>query len=413
MKNQKKRKFYQQYITKEYLRNPQQVILLVIIIGLLSFFMAFGMVITYGFGKGTSNLSAKLGADIMVVPEGYTETEEKILLSGEPSSFYMDKAVYSTIKDNVSGIDQISYEIYVTSLAESCCSAMVQLIGIDPQKDFTIGTWLEENETGIQNISELSGDEIVIGSSLGAQVGEELYFFKKKYTIVGRLKKTGTGMDCSVYFNIPTAENLIVDYENATGKKTAGNHQISNVLIQAESGQDIYDLNMEIYKVTNGLSDSINNIVSESIVSDVSDSMKKIAYLAIGSIIIFWLITTFLIGMIFHGINREHKKEYGILRTIGASRKDISNIVVWRTLIVSIFGGASGIFLGLGIGVIFLRIFAHQLNIPFVVPEIWQLVLITVFSFIIVISIGPISSFKTTRKILKDETYLLIREGEA
>ena len=413
MKTGKKRKFYQQYITKEYVKNPQQFILLVIILGLLSFFLAFGMVITYGFGMGTSNLSAKLGADIMVVPEGYTETEEKILLSGEPSLFYMGKDVYSTIKNNVNGIDRITYEIYVTSLSQSCCSAMVQLIGIDPKKDFTIGSWLEENNNGIQNINQLSGNDIVIGSSLDANVGEELQFFKKKYKIVGRLKKTGTGIDRSVYFNIPTAKILKEDYGNATNTKITEEGGISNVLIQAKSGQDIDELNLNIYEVTKDLSDSTNTIVSESIVSDVSDSMKKIAYLAIGSIIIFWLITIFLIGMIFHGINREHKKEYGILRSIGASRKDISNIVVWRTLIVSMFGGASGIFLGLGIGIIFLRVFAHQLNLPFVVPELWQLAVIVVISFLIVISIGPISSFQTTRKILKDETYLLIREGEA
>lgn len=88
------------------------------------------------------------------------------------------------------------------------------------------------------------------------------------------------------------------------------------------------------------------------LMSSVTDIVNMISYVLIGFVSISLVVSSIMIGIITYISVLERTKEIGILRAIGASKKDVSRVFNAETLIV---GLASGL---LGIGVTIL------LNIP-------------------------------------------------
>jgi putative ABC transport system permease protein len=108
----------------------------------------------------------------MIVPEGYESQAEGVLLNGEPSYFYMDKAVEDTIGE-VQGVAAVTSQFYLTSLSESCCDFAIQIIGFDPQTDFIVQNWAEKNKTGTNQTLFYAGSNICFMEEI-----KKIYFTK-------------------------------------------------------------------------------------------------------------------------------------------------------------------------------------------------------------------------------------------
>ena len=69
-----------------------------------------------GVSKSLSQGTARLGADLMVAPPGYTNKLAATLISGEPSTFTMEGAVEDQVR-RISGVKQVSPQLYFATLA--------------------------------------------------------------------------------------------------------------------------------------------------------------------------------------------------------------------------------------------------------------------------------------------------------
>ena len=65
-------------------RKPRRSFCLVLVILLFAFSLYAGSVLSLSLSGGVASISDRLGADIMVVPEGYDPHIDSILLSGKP-----------------------------------------------------------------------------------------------------------------------------------------------------------------------------------------------------------------------------------------------------------------------------------------------------------------------------------------
>jgi len=68
-----------------------------------------------GVSKSLSQGAARLGADMMVAPPGYTNKLSATLIKGEPSSFKMDGALLTQISQ-VQGVKRASPQLYFATL---------------------------------------------------------------------------------------------------------------------------------------------------------------------------------------------------------------------------------------------------------------------------------------------------------
>ena len=83
--------------------------------------------------------------------------------------------------------------------------------------------------------------------------------------------------------------------------------------------------------------------------SSVSLIINVISYVLIAFVSISLVVSSIMIGIITYISVLERTKEIGILRSIGASKKDISRVFNAETLIVGFTAGALGILVTLGL----------------------------------------------------------------
>lgn len=97
--------------------------------------------------------------------------------------------------------------------------------------------------------------------------------------------------------------------------------------------------------------------------SSVTTIINAITYVLIAFVAISLVVSSIMIGIITYISVLERTKEIGILRAIGASKKDISRVFNAETLIVGFVAGAIGILATLGLNVVINMILFHSTGI--------------------------------------------------
>ena len=78
-------------------------------------------------------------------------------------------------------------------------------------------------------------------------------------------------------------------------------------------------------------------------ISSVSSIVNTISYILIAFVMISLIVSSIMIGIITYISVIERTKEIGILRAIGASKKDISRVFNAETIIIGFVSGLMGI----------------------------------------------------------------------
>ena len=79
------------------------------------------------------------------------------------------------------------------------------------------------------------------------------------------------------------------------------------------------------------------------LMSSVTDIINAISYILIAFVAISLIVSSIMIGIITYISVLERTKEIGILRSIGASKRDISRVFNAETIIIGLFSGVIGI----------------------------------------------------------------------
>ena len=174
---------------------PVRTAVLVMLTALLAAAVLSGTLIVSSLRRGLVSLENRLGAEIMVVPYEATTKKsfENIVLQGSTGYFYMDNSVVDKIKQ-LEGIGELSVQFYLATSSAGCCSIPVQIIGFDPDTDFTVQPWIQKSTN-----ESLGYCDVVVGSDLNAFVGDTLQFYGIDCRVAAKLGRTGTSFDTTVF----------------------------------------------------------------------------------------------------------------------------------------------------------------------------------------------------------------------
>jgi ABC-type transport system, involved in lipoprotein release, permease component len=384
-------------------RRPFRTAALAVLVSILSFVLFSGSLISLSLKNGTDGLSKRLGADILVVPKGYEQKTENVLLRGDPSTFYMDAAWTEKIAA-AKGVRAASPQLFVASLNADCCSTKVQIIGFDQKTDFTVEPWIKSALPGA-----LSIDEVVVGADVAGKVGGKLRFFDRDYVIAAKMDSTGTGFDTSVFMSFEAAERAKSDYTAKSGRELPKN-AVSSVTVLLEDGYSAGDVAENISGILD--KNKISLIVSQKIMSSVSGNLRATVRFVTALAALLWVLSVLVLGIVFSAVLNERKREFGILRSLGATRKKLSFLVLWESGILSLLGGV----LGMAISALFLfpfqTLIQRTISMPYLQPSFWQFFAVTAASLVLSFAVGPISSLASVFKISGGDAYSVIREGD-
>ena len=131
----------------------------------------------------------------------------------------------------------------------------------------------------------------------------------------------------------------------------------------------------------------------------VTTIVNAISYVLVAFVAISLVVSSIMIGIITYISVLERTKEIGILRAIGASRRDVSRVFNAETLIVGFAAGVIGILVTLGLTVIANIILSGLTGIPDIaaLPPMAGVILVGI-SMLLTLIAGIIPSRIASRK---------------
>ena len=386
------------------LRKPGRSTALVLISLLLSFCVLAGVLLISGLQSGLDSLEARLGADIMVVPyEATTKANlNGMILQGNPGNFYMSDSKYEELKE-IEGVGQISEQFFLASTSASCCSSKVQLIGFDPETDFTIKPWINNMYS-----DELGYGEVFVGHDINAFPGDTLTFFGTEVTVVARLDQTGTYLDTAVFADKATIKDLIRDAYDKQIYDFGGldpDEVVSAVLINVAEGYTIEDvlndINIHVRKV--------EAVQTQEMVADVSYKLSGISGISWVLIAAVWILVLIILVLAYTMICGERKKEFAVLRLIGSSRMSLSGILLRETLLTSSLGSICGAALAILVVKLFGNMIESSLSMPFLLPGVSNLLILALCAVLSSVLAASVSAAVSAYRMSRIDAALILR----
>ena len=179
-------------------RKPFRTAALTIVVAMLTVAFYGGSLLSMNLEAGLNSMQERMGADLMVTPQNTKNEAEALLTNGSASTFYFTNEITDEVA-KADGIDEITEQTYISSLAAACCDEKVQIIGFNPDTDFVITPWIASQFDGT-----LQRGQIVAGASISVSGNNTVKLYGHEFPVAAQLANTGTSLDNSVFVNMQT-----------------------------------------------------------------------------------------------------------------------------------------------------------------------------------------------------------------
>ena len=387
------------------LKKPLRSAALMIIAAFLAFSAFGGSLMVMSLSNGFDSLSARLGADIVVVPYAAASqvSYDSVIIQGKPGQFYMDSKYYDEIKTEIAGIDKLTAQFYLASAKASCCSARLQIIGFDPETDFSVQPWIAKSYA-----RELSEFDAVVGSDVTPNADMTVEIYGKTLRVQAVLEKTGTELDSAMYVNIPTMKQLILAHNEKNPNQERAvdpDKVVSSVLIKVADGFDIDDVTADINLHVR----QVKAIRTQNMISDVSDSLSGVSGMIGVLMVAVWVLSVIIMAIAFTMMMNERKKEFAVLRVLGASRARLAGFVLKENALLTLAGGLCGVAVTILITVLFSGLIEQSVGLPFLLPNAAAIGFAALLTVLVTVAAGAVTAAVAAFNISKIDAGLILR----
>jgi putative ABC transport system permease protein len=383
------------------LARPFRFCCLAALIAVTAFAIAGGTLLGLGLRNGVASTAARLGADLMLLPAGAERNLEGALLSGKPSTFYLPGDSVRRLC-GLEGVKRASPQLYISTFDSSHCGSLVQIIGYDPETDFVVAPWLAKTVPGGPKRGE-----IVIGDAIQLETGEEMLLFGTRYRVVGKLEKTGMGFDATVFAGKETVRMLIDEYETYIGAIPMPDEYAASVIAaEVEEGIDAETLAKEIRKTERGVS----VVLPQAIIGHLTQNLDLTVGVLTGFPILLWFLSAFVLAIVCTVALHERKREFGVLRALGATRKKLVNILAVEFLLLGAAGAGLGVLLFCVTALPFSALIERALASEYLLPPAGVTASLLLGCFLLCSVAGPVAALASALRVGGEEASLIMRE---
>ena len=296
-------------------------------------------VVSYTFDE-LLNLTYKL-----VLNTDYYEKEGNTWVDKSENAVYMKKLVEDALELKVVGIVRPSEEVVATSISSAVgyTSDLTEYV-INSINDSEIVKEQKENPdtdvfTGKAFVVEDGEDNDMTAIDMSTLTDEEKAYLASlsQEELQALMKQQAEATDATYEGNLSLLGCVDLDNPstiNIYAKDFEAKESIEDIITAYNNEKT--DAGEEEYVVT------YNDMVG-LMMSSVTSIIDIISYVLIAFVAISLVVSSIMIGIITYISVLERTKEIGILRSIGASKKDISRVFNAETVIVGFGAGAIGI----------------------------------------------------------------------
>lgn len=383
--------------------NPVRFAGLVTLVGILSTAIFIGIFIIISLRNGLNCLEERMGADLMLVPLGEEVSTEGILLKGNPSFFYLDPDLTERFYDqSIDGIEKTEAQFFLASAHQGCCDMAVQFIGIDESTDFTVTPWIRESLSDSGDY--LSDLGIVVGSAIDIPEDHILKFYGRHYRVTGQLEETGTGMDQTVFANIDTIKDLKAGAEEQGFTFLDGidpDNTVSTILIKVKKDYTPEEVKRNIRTALDGF----QIIEAKRLTGSVEKNIHGFTVMLYILLAAIFVLSYIILAITFKLSVYERASQYALLRAVGATRKQITMLILEKSVAISGIGTVTGLIFACLLIFPFRTAISSAVSIPFLFPDVWQNFRIIAAVSITGVLSGPLSAIVSAIRISKAPIY--------
>jgi putative ABC transport system permease protein len=348
----------------------------------------------------------RLGADMMVVPEGALTNITAALLTVEPTDLALDADILARAR--LASIARAAPQkiVRVEHSGIGSHHDLVDLIGIEPALDFTVQPWLREKLN-----REFRAGDVILGAGRDAPLGSQLLIFGKPHAVYGKLGRTGVGIhERGIFMAFETLDALAGSMPQMGGTRPAvlAPGKVTGFLVELAPGATALQARFAILSSVKG----VKVVTGESSLSGIRQGLAALLKGILALMVLMFVSMAVMVSVLFSAIVTERRTELGMLKAIGARRSQIVGMMVVEAVIATGVGGV----LGVTLGVLVMRLYERSLvyyleniGVPFVWLDLTQTVAFAAAAIALAAAIGALGAFYPAWRASRRDAYDLVR----
>jgi putative ABC transport system permease protein len=386
-----------------------------------------GAILGWSLRDGILTSFSRMGADLVIVPQGTLVNLTSTLLTVQPTDLELDAALGEALR-RVAGVARVAPQRLVEAGVEG---RAIRLIAYDPHADFTVEPWLPQGQRAPLDVTGL-----LVGERVTQKPGETISICGKTLTIAGRLGHTGVGpVDESFFVTFAGLDQLIDAARQmrasspASTRKVDGDHahhhhhaaaeclpdlagdKVSAYLLQLAPGASLEQARFAI-----GQTPQIKIVSGNPIFTAARQSLGSLIWGVALFVALLFVALLFVVSLLFSAIVQERYREIGMLRAMGARPRQIVTLTLLEALIITGLGGVGGVVFG--VSLIFLAarslgFYFASLGVPFEGPPHSFVIAVGAASLCFGLALGLVGAILASRRALRLEPARMIQMESA
>ncbi|MBF1041165.1 MAG: FtsX-like permease family protein, partial [Lachnospiraceae bacterium] len=195
-------------------------------------------------------------------------------------------------------------------------------------------------------------------------------------------------------------ERKMFDFGNLDPNKI-----VSCIMVDTADGYSVdevmNEINLHVRKV--------RAIRTAEMIANVSDQLEGTSSIATALTVAVWILSLIILSLAYTMMTRERRKEFALLRVMGASGKMLSGILLIESFLLSAVGSVMGAILAVGMSEGFSALIEESMKMPFLLPEGFRLIALVLGTTLLSIGAGALSSAFSAAKMSKIDAALTLR----
>jgi putative ABC transport system permease protein len=388
-------------------RRKARSLLLIAAVALGSGVVFTGAVLMQSIDRSMAVGFTRLGADMMVVPEGALTNITASLLVVEPSELVLDADALAKARLTSLGRVAAQKVVRVEHSGIGSHHESADLIGFEPAQDFTVQPWLVEKIN-----RPLQAGDVILGAARDGVLGSQLLIFGKPHVVYGRLGRTGVGThERGVFMSFASLDALSEAIGGHGGKPAVlAPGKVSGFLAELAPGATLLQARFAILSNVKG----VKVVAGDTTLSGIRQGLAALLDGILALMVLMFASTALMVSVLFSAIVTERRGELGLLKAIGARRGQVLGIMVTEAVLATGIGGILGVVLGVLVMRLFERSLVYYLEnvgVPFLWVDLPRTVAFAVGAIVLASAIGVAGVLYPAWRASRRDAYDLVRSG--
>lgn len=393
-------------VWRNLVRRPWQSSFTIFVVAACTAALVASLLMLWSIENGAQSALNQWGADILVLPAQAEYTPEEVLFTGSPANIYMNAQVLQEITQ-IDGVEKATPQFFSQTLNQSCCSLPdeYRLVGYDPSSDFLVNGLLAQ---GVGR--ELNQEEVIIGAEIPAFLGDRVVILGQPFDVAGYLNPKGGSIDRTIFVPIDTARQVASQspYLQEVWQR-AGNPQglVSAILLKTSGGVSPEVVGQKISKIP-----GVKAVTAGKLMQNLQEQLVAFRSVIWVLVLIICAITVASLTTRYSSLMLEKREEVGLLRILGAQRKQVFSMILAEALITVLTAASIGSLLGLGLLIYFKSMLEEYSSFPFLMPNLSQMLMALGGLILGTLSISLLAALWPARRSTRIDPVLALSEGQ-